>query len=75
MKIEKQVRLIPTLDSDEISCIRETIKILGQVFDQMEKYDCDTFICCDGDYTYDISNLNEVIADLERFTEISEIFS
>lgn len=74
MKIEKQVRLIPTLDSDEISCIRKTIKILTQVRDQMEKYDCDTFTCCD-EYTYDISNLNEVIADLERFEEISEIFS
>lgn len=74
MKIEKQIRLIPTLDSNEISCIRETVKILAQVRDQMEKYDCDTIACCD-EYTYDISNLDEVLADLERFTEISEIFS
>lgn len=72
MKFEKLIKLIPTLDSDEVSNIRKTIEILGQIFDQMEECGCDTFTCC-GKYVYDISDLNEVIIALERFTEISEI--
>lgn len=72
MKIEKQIRLIPTLDSDEISCIRETVKILDQVLNQMKEYDCDT-LTCHNKYSYDISDVREIIDTLEKFENISEI--
>lgn len=74
MKIEKQVKLIPTLDSDEISCIRRTVKILTEIEELMENHECDTYSCY-GEYTYNIEDLRSMATDLENFVEIDEIFA
>lgn len=73
MKIEKQIKLITRLDSDEILCFQKVVNILRQIEEMMEKHECDTFTCCD-EYAYEIEDLKSVITDLECFMDIDEIF-
>lgn len=72
MKIEKIMKLRIDLDPSEYMILDEAVGVLKKIKETMEQHDCDTLICCD-EYTYDISNLNEVIDDLKKFENISEI--
>lgn len=72
MKIEKQIKCIMTLDSDEISILRNARQILEEIENKMSNYHCDIIKCCD-EYTYDISELRTTIGDLEMFENITEI--
>lgn len=74
MKIEKIMRLNVELEETERMALNEVITVLEKIKEAMEQYDCDTLMCCD-EYTYDISDVRSMINDLERFEEISEIFS
>lgn len=74
MKIIKISNLRVELDKTECMALNEATTVLEKIKEAMEKHNCDTLMCCD-EYTYDISDLNEVITNLERFIEISEIFS
>lgn len=72
MKIEKIIKLNVELDDAECMALDEAIRVLQRVQETMEKYNCDTLMCCD-EYTYDITNLKTIIGDLEMFENISEI--
>lgn len=72
MKIEKIIKLNVELDEAERIALNEAAKVLERVKEAMEKYDCDTLMCCD-EYTYDISDLKDTIDSLEQFRDISEI--
>ena len=72
MKIKKIIELNVELDDAERTALEEAIKVLQQIKETMEKYDCDTLKCC-GEYTYDFSDVEDAIDTLEKFESISEI--
>lgn len=72
MRIKKIINLNIELDDAERTALEEAIKVLQKIKETMEKYDCDTLKCC-GEYTYDFSDVEDVIDTLEKFESISEI--
>lgn len=72
MNIEKITKLNVELNHTERIALEEAIKVLQQIKETMEKYDCDTLKCC-CEYTYDFSDVEDVIDTLTRFESISEI--
>ena len=72
MRIKKIINLNIELDDAEHAALEEAIKVLQQIKETMEKYDCDTLKCC-CEYTYDFSDVEDVIDTLTRFESISEI--
>ena len=72
MKIKKIIELNVELDDAERTALEEAIKVLQQIKETMEKYDCDTLKCYD-EYTYDFSDVEDAIDTLEKFESISEI--
>lgn len=72
MRIKKIINLNIELDDAERAALEEAIKVLQKIKETMEKYDCDTLKCC-GEYTYDFSDVEDVIDTLEKFESISEI--
>ena len=72
MKIKKIINLNVELDDAERAALEEAIKVLQEIKETMEKYDCNTLKCC-GEYTYDFSDVEDVIDTLEKFESISEI--
>lgn len=75
MKINKEVRLAVELGADEIASIENTRLILNSLLAQMKTYHCETIITKDYDdtYTYDISDLETTIEELEFYTNITEV--
>ena len=72
MNIKKIIQLNVELNHTERIALEGAIKVLQQIKETMEKYDCDTLKCC-GEYTYDFSDVEDAIDTLERFESISEI--
>ena len=72
MRIKKIIDLNIELDDAERAALEEAIKVLQKIKETMKKYDCDTLKCC-GEYTYDFSDVEDVIDTLEKFESISEI--
>lgn len=73
MKIIKISNLRVDLDKTECMALNEAVMVLKKIEETMKKYDCDTLKCCD-EYTYDISDIMNIIGDLEMFEDITEIF-
>ena len=51
MNIKKIIQLNVELNHTERIALEEAIKVLQQIKETMEKYDCDTLKCC-GEYTH-----------------------
>ena len=73
MKITKKIiKVNVELDDIERATLEEAVKVLQQIKETMEIYDCDILECC-CEYTYDFSEVEDTINTLEKFESISEI--
>lgn len=72
MKIEKIFKLNVELDEAERMALNEAATVLTKITETMEQYDCDTLMCCD-EYQYELSEVINIIEDLGRLENISEI--
>lgn len=74
MRVEEILKYNANLESEECENLNTTNDTLKTLFHEMQNRNCDTFECC-GEYTFDISDLEQTIELLEMLQNLTAITS
>lgn len=72
MTTTKEIKINIALTDEEVETIHKAKTILEEVLCHAQDNNCGT-ILCSGEYTYDISDLERVVDDLDMFESIDTL--